>query len=252
VIKNKSYSNLLGYDATGILKNAIDAGMVHNRDDGRFEVKVNYGAITPWVFIMHQMDMDCYLWHYIYFERCGFIPSPCHFCFKIVVRPANLKAAFDFHDIMCELDYPSKIGWEQRDFVFGNFGAYFYNTSLEEAKDKIGIITDAAKNIELLDNPFTGEKFNPIIKKGCTEFEYKFGPSDQWIVSEEQKLKESILKDTLVFDNKDFDQADHRKATIFRLWIHNAFKAGDKTVSKYTNGRSLFPQYITYSGEENG
>jgi len=253
MIKNKDYLSITRMDATGMLRSAIGSGRITSADDGSYELNMRMSDITPWLFIKNVSSTKCYLWHHVYFEHCDFIPTPCYSCWKIVVRPANIKAAFDFHDIMQYLDFPSKIGWEARPTVFGTFGAYFYNRSLDEAKRKLPQIQDAASRIELLKNPFTGETIKPIIKRGCTEFEHKFGPSDKWEMSEKDKLKEKTLEELITFNNKNFPQPDHRAATIFRLWIHNAFMMGDQTVSEFTGGNPLYPPYVTYQEEkENG
>lgn len=249
MIKNKDYGSLLLQDATGILKSAINAQLVGSRDDGRFTVNMKMSDITPWAFVKNTEALKCFLWHNVYFDHCGFIPSPCHSCYKIVVRPANLRAAMQFYDMMYELDYPGKIGWEDRKTVFGNFGAYFYNRSLQEAQAKLPFIQEKASRIDLLPNPFEGDVFTPIIKRGCTEFEYKFGRSDQWEITEKQKIKENILDKVMVFNNHLYPQPDHRVATTMRLWVHNAYAVGDPTVADFT--KRLFPKYITYQERDN-
>lgn len=249
MIKDKNYATLVYQNVTGLLRSALAAGAVTDCDDGSFKVETGYSRVTPWAMVTECPGLDCSLWHQVYFRHCGFIPTPCFDCYKIVVRPANLKAAFEFYDLMLGLNYPSKIGWEARDFVFGNFGAYFYNRSIAEAEEKFPSIVEAANEIELLQNPFTGGYFKPVIKRACTEFEKQFGPSDKWVITEEQKLKEKILGKYLIFERKDYRQPPHRLATLFLLWQKKAFSAGDMSVGNYTGGRSFGVKYVTYHKE---
>jgi hypothetical protein len=63
-----------------------------------------------------------------------FIPSPCLDCWKTVVRPQTVKQLIALYELMEELQYPSKCGLEERDYVFGYYGGYFYSRSLEDGK----------------------------------------------------------------------------------------------------------------------
>jgi len=250
MIKDRGYLNLRKHDAIGLLKSAISAGRLVARDDGKFHVNLKFSHLLPWVFIKHCTGMSCYIWHHIYFDHCGFIPKPCFSCWKIVVRPANIKSAYKVLDIMRELDYPGKVGWEDRKTVFGNFGAYFYNRSLDEAKEKYPTICDAMKDVELQTDPCNQKKIPIIIKRGCTEFEHKFGPSDKWEYTAEDK--ENLLNSVIVDDLVIHTQTDWHIANTMTLWTHNAYSAGDPTVCEFTDGKPLFPKYITYQGEQNG
>jgi len=250
MIKDKSYSNLQAQNALGLLKPAIKTGRLTPLDDGRFHVDLNMAWFLPWAFIKHRPDFHCYIWHFIYWSYCNFIPAECHNCWKIVVRPRNLKAAFDLYDVMCELDYPSKVGWEDRKTVFGNFGAYFYNASLEEAKTKFAVITEAIRDIPLLQDPYTGKDIQPLIKRGCTEYEMKHGPSNEWEMTEEAKQKQRLLDSVVNKDLKLHVQHDWYMSDTMLLWIHNAYSTGDLSVPEFTNGKKLFPPYVTYNQEK--
>lgn len=253
MIKDKSYNALIQSDAVGLLKKAIDQRLVHIRDDCRFELNTTgMSHKTPWAYIKTDPRMRCYIWHNIYFNCCGFIPSYCQSCWKIVIRPANIHEAFKLYDIMADLDLNSKVGWEGRKTVFGNFGAYFYSRSLEEAKKKYETVIPAIRDIQLLKHPKTGLDIEPLIKRGCTEFEQACGPSDKWVMSSQDNAKEILLDSVFVQDTVLHNQREWLTSSVFRLWIHNAYAAGDNTVLTYTDGEMLFPPYVTYHGEKNG
>lgn len=239
------YKSVCKGDPITILQPAIQAGVLQSRDDGKFYIKGKINISSPWVFIKHDPEMKCHIWHHIYFNHCNFVHSRCLECFKVVVRPANIEATMELYERMKDLDRPSKIGWEYRKTVFGNFGAYFYHRGLESAFEWFPQIKEMVKGIELQYDPYTGKEIQPILKRGCTEFEHEIGPSDKWAITKEQLEMENTLDSIVVQDVTGFHQHDWLKNNVFRRWIHEAYSVGDPSVNTMA-GEKLFPGYVTY------
>lgn len=208
------------------------------RDDGRIDRELRMSHDTPWIHVKRSPNRHCGLYH-TYHERLGMIHSVCQECWKVVVRPRTLVELHKLLNLEKVLELPSKCGIEKRDTVFGHYGGYFYNNSLEEGRECHKIVRS---NVDLNLSP----EVSVILKRGCTEFELAQGPSDKWEVSEEQKQMEYLFDDLIVAGDDLRPQPDHLKDSIFRSWIHWAYANGDATYLEYTNNHPLFKPYITY------
>ncbi|NIS52984.1 MAG: hypothetical protein GWN94_18065, partial [Phycisphaerae bacterium] len=68
-----------------------------------------------------------------------------------------------------------KCGWEDRDWVHGNYGGYFYCNSKEVGLQRLETVRNAVrKNVDY------GDKIDIFLKRYCTEFELKWGDSAKY------------------------------------------------------------------------
>jgi hypothetical protein len=91
-----------------------------------------------------------------------------------------------------------------------------------------------------------GPDVQVILKRGCTEMEHEAGPSDQWEVSDEQVVIETLVREWIVLTPDIKEQPQPIIWRTMRKWIEHARMNGDKTYLKFTAGKPIVPGYITY------
>lgn len=224
---------------------------VSNERDGKIRCEMYMAWDYPWHHIAHIREVDCHMWHRVMFDVVGLLPIPCLTCFKVVVRPRTLRQLFALLDLQLALDMPGKCGIEDRPQVFGNYGGYFYNRGIDDGLDCYGAVCDALLSDDLLaplldEVGERGETKRVILKRGCTEFEAKFGRSDQWRPMEWQEELERRVNDAFFRDYPKNLQPDHVIEHIHEKWIRFAWDRGDPTAVYYNGGRPLYPPVVTY------
>lgn len=222
------------------------AGWYWRAEDGKLATAVKtMKTRTPWVYLYSRQGL-CGIWQDIIFKRFGLLPSHCLECWKVVVRPRNVMHLFRLHDLMRDfLKRDSKCGVEPRDEVAASYGAYFYNGSLGEGRDTWGVVRASVS--EML-----GEDTPVILKRGCTEFEMRFGPSDGWAFDRAQfDFEQRVLK-KIEFPPDLAPQPEDLIQHIQNRWLRFAHSRGDMSYLEKTGGVPLFPDYVTYHGETTG
>lgn len=232
----------------------VNGGYKLRDEDGKIVVTNPATSFdTPWHHVSHDPFLDCQKWHAILFELFSktlpdgraFVPSPCQQCWKVVVRPQTLLGLFSLLEIQLKLNRPSKCGVELRPYVFGLYGGYFYNHSLEEGLDCYKLIRNEVNQSDHL-----GTDIPVILKRGCTEYEQRVRHSTGWKVTPEQIAIETLVNKWFVTDDIKRTQSDHQISTVHSLWIEFAYSYGDQTYKLFTNGeppsRLNVVQYETY------
>jgi len=237
-------------DLLEMVKPLWESGGWRLRDDGKLYFPNPTMAIqTPWRHIKQEWRFDCSTWHHLMFDYLSkfmppgqkFVPSGCHNCFKVVVRPRSLKELFALEKLQLKLNRPSKCGIEVRPTVHALYGGYFYNQGLEQGLERYSEVRQAVDNDETL-----GPEVGIILKRGCTEFELECGPSDQWHISNEQMRLERLVNRWVATDDQDRAQPDWMLWRLYRQWIEFAYANGDSTYAEFTNGKPLYPPVVTY------
>jgi hypothetical protein len=216
---------------------------------GEYRIRVSDGKIVgnyrtdpevPWHYIKHSEWSRCHLWHNIFFDIFKMLPSECLNCYKVVVRPRTLKEHFALEELMYVLNRDSKLGIEIRPQVCGLYGAYFYNRGLDEGMERYKEVREAVSDIISPDIPV-------ILKRGCTEFESSFGPSDKWdwLIREGQVAYEKVL-DEIFEIPRETHTPTYLVDYVHAKWIQWAHQNGDKTYLEFTGGKPLFPGYVIY------
>jgi hypothetical protein len=134
-----------------------------------------------------------------------------------------------------------KCGVEHRDFVPRHYGGYFYTSSMEQGQIRYETVRKAVN-----------EKISPnitvFLKRYCTEFELKYGPSNEYVRPEyangiEKKLWPLInLKD----DRSCVEQPGFIQEHVIQGWLVFAHGRGDDTVTLYNDFKPLFAPPVTY------
>lgn len=254
--KNSYYGKLKRNDVLTFLKPAITSAQWKARfGDGKIEPEYGMPLYAPWHYVRPLKKANCFMSHQILFDVVSpqtsrrFVPSFCHQCWKVVVRPQSLAGLFALLNIQLEhpyiakeMEYPCKCGIERRPTVFGGYGGYFYNNSFDEGKQ---CYLDVRKVVDETDR--LGPETPVIYKRACTEYELAIGPSHLWEPpSQEQLDLEEAIANTIVCNAPQQPMPQHLIDNVHRNWIEFAFFIGDKTYLEYTGGIPLIRPYITY------
>ncbi|MFH1738950.1 MAG: hypothetical protein ABIH23_08060 [bacterium] len=245
------YDQLKGNNLIRLLSGMFKAGALSLRgSDGKIVANLRVETSSPWRHIRSGYKTNCFLWKEVLFHEIvekhlpiekRFAPLGCQDCFKIVARPRTLEQLFELEKVMVQLDLPSKLGIEIRPTVFANYGSYFYNRGLPaglECYKKVRAAVDAS--------PKLGPDIKVILKRGCTEIEHGIGRSDEWKVTQEQVAFELYLRERFVDDIPVLNQSDLVINEVHQRWIEYAYGIADETILIYTDGKPLYPDYVTY------
>lgn len=72
------------------------------------------------------------------------------------------------------------------------------------------------------------------------------GDSDKWKITPFQIHKEKLVDSYFAFDQNDSMFPEHIRKRVHRKWIEFAFQWADPTYKKYTDGKPIYPPYVTY------
>jgi hypothetical protein len=228
----------------------------------------------PWIYTKPRENQNCHFWHKILFNiihNQQKIPQACLDCWKVVVMPRNLEELIATYFMQLSLNRACKCGTEgDRENTDRLYGGYFYNKSQEEGQECYELVKNTIATYRQWTHTLFGVPVTVsfkaegdilpfqagdvvckglpkvILKRGCTEYEQNVGRSDKWEVSDEQLEEEYFAKDAFVQDNPNLKQTDHQISHVIEKWIHNAFRWGDQSYLKFTNGNRLFAPPVTY------
>lgn len=237
----EKYKDIIHDDLIEPIRPLLERGAYKIRSDGRIETEMRQVSETPWVHIRQDAQKQCGLWHKVWFDVYGLLPSYCTECWKVVVRPVTLADLFALMEILLEQDVPSKCGIERRYSVDALYGGYLYNSSLTE-----GLACEAwAKD---LIHSRIGTHVNVFLKRACTEFEHKFGDSRKWEITPEQKALERRLESLFVLDRTIHTQGPEMQRHVMANWVRFAYAHGDPTAHGFMS-EPLYPPYVRYIDE---
>lgn len=244
------YDHVCTQNLINICRPLINQGYYLDHD-GKLKAVSRVATDMPWVFCRQDDSRRCNLWHGVFFNVFGWLPSPCLECWKVVVRPKTLQDLFELREVQRTLELSSKCGIEVRETVHGLYGGYFYCDSKED-----GLLVYETVKKEIKEN--LKNETPVLLKRGCTEFEHKFGDSSKW---EEHITNQQVYMERKLgcfIDTKErIEQPQVVKESIYKRWIEWAYQNGDSTYILYTGGKPLYPPYETYhdeldGGEDNG
>lgn len=258
---NRDYLALSRGDIVTRIKPLLDAKAYYLRDpDGLIDCAgskaIDYN--TPWIYVRPMPVHECGLWGRVYFNYFDFIPKFCfNHCWKVVIKPKHIRHMARLHDLMIEMGRYCKLGKEERDFVFGSWGGYFYNKSVEEGRVRWREVYECVEKDPILkdildERDKDGYPVRLYLKHACTEFELRKGPSNKWEYTKEHEQLENYLNPHFVHDTEQSvrKQPEHLQRKIWRDWEHWAWARGDTTLYDFTGGKLLFPPPVTYYKEE--
>jgi hypothetical protein len=164
-----------------------------------------------------------------------------------VVKPFTLKELMDLYAFQkaftanyMEKDRFCKCGIEERKCVHYNYGGYFYNKSKQQGLERYEQVRKAV------------DKINPhipvILKRYCTEFEIKLGPSDKYKWPEGVDILQKRIFDIIDMDSigRNVTQPQDIVEDNLAKWIEFAWDRGDHTAIMYNDNEPLYSPSVTY------
>lgn len=218
-------------------------------------------ASAPWVFVNPSPEMFCHLFR-LTFDHWNFIHSRCMECFKVVVKmPAvvDLFKMLEWQRQFTEKTYGTdrfcKCGIEKRPWVHYQYGAYFYCKGIEQGKLRHHQVMDGLRacygedRVSSTPGAVGTGKVEVILKRYCTEFELKLGPTD---VYERPPLSDEMEKRIMdAFERvKNLGQPDFLVHHIMEEWLRFAWEIGDDSAKQFNGGLPFYTPVVTYHEKE--
>lgn len=243
-LDNINVDSLTKFDVIHTFKSLLDGGGWFI--DSETKKITNHHALDhnrPWIYVNSDDSRLCMLYNEI-FTKCGFIPTRCLGCWKVVVKLDNVKDLFRLLEWQYEYsdghkkDRFCKCGIEKRHWVHYQYGGYFYCDSKTEGLKRFVDVREAMDKI----NP----NIDVILKRYCTEFEIKLGPSKEY---QQPPLAKQMEKEIFAAFKKDVGnpkQPVYLIKHILRTWLEFAYDRGDKTALEFNDGKPFYTPTQTY------
>lgn len=210
---------------------------------------------VPWDYINNDSKRQTLCRHaQDLFQMYALVPPFCVGCFKIVVKPERLSQLFLLRDLMYEMaeEDPTvwcKCGIEQRMYVPGLYGGYFYTDDRETWRKRYDEVRERVTQR-------IGD-ISVVMKRYCTEFEKELGDS---IETEERQPEDAQRVQDFYFHHLDLEkeglgyQPALVKLEVYQAWIDWGWKFGSEEDRKeiedtYNSGKPLYPKPTTYERE---
>lgn len=218
-------------------------GFIWDNEDQRLRQKGYLGLTnnTPWIHAKSTPSKHCALDHNIIYNNWRIIHPRCLECWKVVVAPRNFHELLQLEKLQQDMDVDSKCGIELRDYTPRHYGGYFYNTSLDEGREKYKLVKDAVSEYI---SPECGA--TTILKRGCTEYEMTSGPSLYWNINKRQEKMLEIIESFVDVRRGFGEQSLMLKRNVRLKWLIWAHSNGDMSYMDYNGGKKLFPGYVPY------
>ncbi len=244
-------NELLLTDFIAKLEPLFKLGWYIRETDGKIALRPGFGGIdhdTNWIHTNPDPQRPCQ-WYQLIHAHCNFIPKRCLSCWKVVARPTSLRELLMLYQVqeILRVENPKcwcKCGWEEREWVDGHYGGYFYCNSEEVGLERLETVRKAVAD-------YIGSHIDVFLKRYCTEFELKWGDSKDY-----QRSRESEIMETAVIESSDVkklggEQPPYLKGHIMAKWIIKANGTPDPTVQFYNNGKPLYTPVRRYEKEVN-
>ena len=236
------YSEIVDLDIVEKLRPLLKSGYYFDMETGLIKAPTARAWDMPWIYTNPCKQRNCIYYFTVLFGRLSVLPKKCTECWKVVVRPRTFHELVQLMHLQEEQKLRSKCGTEVRSYVHGLYGGYYYNDSLDEGRCIYQIVKhDVSKII--------GPDVQVILKRGCTELEYAFGPSNKWKRTERDERLETLANGWVDSYTDEREQAGIIKLHIYRKWMEFAWEHGDDTVMAYNGGKPLTIPYVTYHEE---
>jgi hypothetical protein len=229
------------YDLPSQLNTLFMQGWHISPDSGMITRKAAPGWDTPWIYVKSIDSKKCNIDHNIKYNIYGFIPPRCLQCWKVVVTPNTFDQLMRLYEVELGMDVPCKCGIEVRDYTAKSYGGYFYNASFDEGRERYEQVKNAVKE-------HVGDDVHVLLKRGCTEFEFKSGiPAPMWhITPQAEEINDIVdlyVDDTPVHNGR---QTRYCKAHVFKRWMMWAHSRGDFSYLPWNGGERLVGDYVTF------
>jgi hypothetical protein len=247
-----------GQSLAANLERAIERGDIVRHPDGRLGLRDNRAGPDEvgrkGGFIQKAgttrrncMFLNDFMFDHVYAQAA--VPFGCQNCFKIKVATDSLRAMMAVKAIAEATEHTTKSGSDVDNPANQHlYSTYLYFDGLDSARQAHGGLRDSIDRHEHL-----GPGVSMTIKRGCTNYERKCGPSDQYRFDPRQEAVEAALLARFVKDPPPKTMS-REMVNALRLmrWVEIAYRIGDDTYKDFTDGRPLRPPLVSYSPEGEG
>ncbi len=206
-----------------------------------------FDPLKTWIFVNPRVkDSACSVYQMIV-DSCNFIPSPCLGCWKVVVKPSTLFELMALYEFQKKFtanymgkDRFCKCGIEEREYVPYNYGGYFYCDSEEQGHERYEQVRRGVDKI----NP----SISVTLKRYCTEFELRLGPSDKYVWPDGAEALERRIFAVVDLDSigPNVTQPQELVESNLGKWIEFAWGRGDHTAIMFNDNEMLYSPCVTY------
>jgi hypothetical protein len=238
---------LVRFDVVGIFADLLRSGWYIPPETGKMTPgQQGLRWDVPWVYVHPDPRRLCDLYTEI-FNRCMFVPTPCLNCWKVVVKPRTVRELMDLLIVMSVYsssdEYPNrwcKCGIEKRSYVPQNYGGYFYCDSKASGLSRYDEVRELVSRQISPDVPV-------ILKRYCTEFELKLGPTDTYKRPEIASAIEHEIFECIDRQKPNVPQSPMIIRHVIREWAEFAWERGDPTAaSTFNGGQPYYSNVVTY------
>ena len=200
---------------------------------------------TPWVHERQGNSKRCGLDHQVCFNVFGIIPPRCLECWKTVVTPRTFEELLKLGEVQKDFNFPCKHGIEVRDYTPKHYGGYHYADSLDEGLEMHSVVKKAVTE-------HLGKEVGDgvILKRGCTEYEIKKGPSPAWHMTPEEERILNIIELYVADEGGRHGQSREIKDHVMQSWFVWAHMNGDFSYVPFNGGHKLWADYVRYDDKD--
>lgn len=254
--KNTSfYDELCSIDIIDPIMELYDRRVIIPGLDGKIRVRAHIPLNRTWTFANICHDRKCGKWLHLYNQYYKILPPPCKQCWKIVYAPRTVTELIHIREIQAKMNLPAKCGIEKRDYTsgLGGYRAFWYCPffgGLKGGREHFKLINEylvkELGEVYIHDMRREGRFF---LKRGCTELERDFGPSDKWDkydFSAKFKLLETVWEDPEELER----EWTPLVYTNTKRWIEFAIAHGDLSALSYINSSTMGVQAVRYENSD--
>jgi hypothetical protein len=222
------------------LRRAREKGRIIEREDGTLALTAKAKEPVYWMYVSHGPSLGCaflmnFMFRHAYAEAS--VPHGCSACYKVKVVLRTLRQLAAGWELGKRVNCHSKWGTDLNNpFSQNIYAGYFYVSGLDTARALYKFLRP------MIDaDPKLGPGVSMTIKRGCSEYEAKLGPSDHYEFTPEMAELETYLKARFRKQT-----TGHDPSLVAAHWIETAFSIGDDTYLDFTGGQRLRRKTVTY------
>lgn len=248
------FEELCKIDVIGPIEDLIHSGVLSVNFDGKIELKSLIKPTAQWLVAKGDTNRLCSKWYNFYVLRYNIIPKGCRKCWKVGIQVSNLDELFKLKLFQQDEELPSKCGIELRPKT-GKLRKYvgFWYSPLEGGLDWArNVFKDVVTRVAE-----AGIKGTLSLKRGCTELEEDYPPSDSWDQLAEERMfdqREAMLDDIFINPPALEKLPWFCDVNTQLHWIQLAAEVGDETYRIYTDRdfavKTLDYQDSNHSGKD--
>lgn len=243
------YEELCEIDVLGPVSELLMQGRLKLGYDGKILLERGLLPNQPWLYTKVLTDRKCGKYLQIYFGRYRFIPKVCRHCWKVVWTGDRIEQLFVVMKLQEEFSCASKCGVEQRAETgkLGKYQGFWYAPiaeGLEGGRKLYNQVVDKLAREKILRGP------NIILKRGCTEMEQSWPPSERWDEYAERYKWDRYegLCDAVFVDSYDYTPEPLiMKIHVLKTWIEYAAAHGDPSVEGFS-AKDIILKLMQYQG----